>query len=214
MRPVVTATGGEPLLAVGRIDGDPIGLITFELGESDLPLQVAFPLLMSNLVDFMLPPVDGVLPPSTALGEPIALAVDPSLAEVALVDAGVETRIELVGGRGTLPGAERVGIRELRDASGTSLGRVAANLFDAAESAVDPGDPQRLIEMGRTAAAGAEAQPSRAEWWWPLALLGLLLLLVEWVLFHRPTRRSVARALGHPTAASGPTAAAGPGRAR
>jgi Ca-activated chloride channel family protein len=208
MRPVVSAASGEPLLAVGRVDGDAVGVVAFELGESDLPLQVAFPLLVSNLVDFLLPPVDGVLPPSSALGEPIPLAVDPSLEAVTLVDAGVETSIELVGGRGTLPGADRVGIRELHDASGTVLGRVAANLFDAAESSVDPGDPQRLIEMGRTSATGVDGQPSRSEWWWPLALVALALLVVEWLLFHRPTRRTLARALGR----SVPAGAAGRAR--
>ena len=205
IRPVVSTAGGEPLLAVGRVAGDAVGVMAFELGESDLPLQVAFPLLVSNLIDFLLPPVDGVLPPSSALGEPIPLAVDPSFEEVTLVDAGVATSIELAGGRGTLPGADRVGIREVHDASGTVLGRVAANLFDAAESSVDPGDPQRLIEMGRPAAAGVEGQPSRSEWWWPLALVALALLLVEWLLFHRPTRRTLARALGRavPAGAAG-----------
>jgi hypothetical protein len=77
------------------------------------------------------------------------------------------------------------------------LGATAINLFSADESDVTPGDPERLVEMGRVRSDGAGSeQPTRAEWWWPLALLGLVLLAVEWILFHRPTRRSVRRALG------------------
>ena len=58
-----------------------------------------------------------------------------------------------------------------------------------------PGDPQRIIDMGRVAEDDQPAtQPTRAEWWWPLALAGLALLAVEWLLFHRPTRRALGRA--------------------
>jgi Ca-activated chloride channel family protein len=196
MRSVVASTAGTPLLAAGRVDGQPVALLTFALGESDLPLQVAFPLLVSNLTDFLLPAVDGVLPPSMPLGVPIDLALDPSLASATLVDNGVQTTIALAGGHGTLPGADRVGIRELRDPAGVTLGRVAANLFDPAESNIAPGDPRRLVEMGRVGPTDAVAQqPSRAEWWWPLALAGLALLGVEWLLFHRPTRGRLNRML-------------------
>jgi hypothetical protein len=38
-------------------------------------------------------------------------------------------------------------------------------------------------------------QPSRAEWWWPLASVGLGLLTLEWLLFHRPTRSRLNRIL-------------------
>ncbi len=60
-----------------------------------------------------------------------------------------------------------------------------------------PGDAERLVEMGRVP-AGEErpAQTARAEWWWPLALVALALLAVEWLLFHRPTRRGLRRAFG------------------
>ena len=58
-------------------------------------------------------------------------------------------------------------------------------------------DAERLVEMGRVTASGdARPQPTRAEWWWPLALAGLILLALEWILFHRPTRRSLRRAFG------------------
>jgi hypothetical protein len=194
MRAVVSTTGGKPLVAAGRVAGSPVALLTFALSDTDLPLQVAFPLLVSNLADFLLPPGDGVLPPSASLGEPIALDLDPSLTSVSVVDGGVATSVPLVGGHGTLPGATTVGIRELRSANGTTLGRTAANLFDPAESQIAPGDPNRIIDMGRVSQGGAApAEPTRNEWWWPLAIAAFGLLVAEWLLFHRPTRRSLAR---------------------
>ncbi|MGH2357376.1 MAG: VWA domain-containing protein [Candidatus Limnocylindria bacterium] len=197
MAPVVESTDGEPLVAAGQVAGRRLALIAFALAESDLPLQVAFPLLTSNLVDYLLPPAGGVLPAATALGEPIQLALDPSLESVTLVADGVESTVQLTGGRGTLPGATRVGIRELRDPDGAVLGRVAANLFSADESDVAPGDPQRIIDMGRFASTDDEpGQSARSEWWWPLALAAMGLLAIEWLLFHRPTQRSLRRLLG------------------
>ncbi len=212
MRAVVETPRGNPLVAVGEVGGHRVGLIGFDLGESDLPLQVAFPLLMSNLTEVLLPEAEGILPSSMALGESVSVAVDPRIERVAVentgllavpgtTDAGLE--LTAVGGRLTIPGAAFVGLREVRAVSevpeldGTTLGKTAINLFSPDESDVAPGDPQRIIEMGRVTANDEPAsQPSRAEWWWPLALAGLALLAVEWLLFHRPTRRSLRRALG------------------
>jgi len=203
MRAVVETTGGVPLLAVGEQAGRRLALIGFDLGESDLPLQVAFPLLISNLVDFLLPAIEGVLPSSMALGESMSLVVDPRIERVTIAGAGGEVEVPVIGGRLTLPGADAVGIREMRAISedealdGSSLGITAVNLFSPDESDVSPGDPQRIVDMGRFGdAAEAPPQPARAEWWWPLALAALVLLALEWLLFHRPTRRTLRRAIG------------------
>ncbi len=212
MRAVVETPRGIPLVAVGEVAGHRVGLIGFDLGESDLPLQVAFPLLMSNLTEVLLPQAEGILPSSMRLGESVSVAVDPRIERVAVENTGMlavpgttSAGLELsaVGGRLTIPGADFVGLREVRAVSevpgldGTTLGTTAINLFSADESDVAPGDPQRIIEMGRVTPNDEPAsQPTRAEWWWPLALAALALLAVEWLLFHRPTRRSLARALG------------------
>ncbi|MEP6807305.1 MAG: BatA and WFA domain-containing protein [Chloroflexota bacterium] len=204
MRPAVESSAGNPLVAVGRVDGRGVALFSFALGDSDLPLQVAFPLLVSNLVDALLPSVDGILPPSVELGQPIAVTLDPAIRRVAAVTSGTGERVELdvIGGRVTVPGPRSVGLVELQVAddgtghAGGSLGRTAANLFNPGESRVTPGDPTRIADLGTVGpASGSGSLTGRAEWWWPLALAGLLLLLAEWLLFHRPTRRAMARIL-------------------
>ena len=210
MHAAVETSGGRPLVAVGEVDGQRIGLIGFDLGESDLPLQVAFPLLMSNLTEVLVPAVEGILPSSMRLGESASVAIDPRIERVVVTNTGtpdlpgasdVDIEVSAVGGRVTIPGADLVGLREVRAISeideldGAMLGQTAINLFSSDESDVAPGDPQRIIEMGRVTSGDEPAtQPTRAEWWWPLALAALALLAVEWLLFHRPTRRSLARA--------------------
>ena len=220
MRAVVSTTGGDPLVAVGEAGGVGIGLIGFDLGESDLPLQVAFPLLMSNLVEVLLPASEGILPSSMRLGETASVVIDPRVELVRVESVGAPElpgassaaiEVAAVGGRLTIPGADTVGLREVRavsdeaDLSDALLGATAVNLFSADESDVAPGDPQRIVDMGRVTEGNEPAtQPTRAEWWWPLALAGLALLAVEWLLFHRPTRRSLARAFrGRPAPLSG-----------
>lgn len=203
LRPVVESTRGDPLVAAGQVGGRRIGLIAFDLDESDLPLQIAFPLLMSNLVDYAVPAGEGILPSSMRLGESITVNIDPSIQRVQVTSGSEVDEVAVADGRLTLPGAEQVGLREVRAATGGAttdgplLGSTAVNLFSADESDVAPGDATRISDMGRVPPEGtADGQSVRSEWWWPLALVALLLLAIEWVLFHRPTRRAVARAFG------------------
>lgn len=202
LRPVVESTRGDPLVAAGQVGGGRIGLIAFDLDESDLPLQIAFPLLMSNLVDYVVPAGEGILPSSMRLGESITVGVDPSIERVSVASGSEASEFAVTDGRLTLPGADRVGVREVRvisdDATdGMVIGSTAVNLFSADESDVAPGDATRISDMGRVPAGGpGDGQPVRSEWWWPLALAALALLAVEWIVFHRPTRRAVARAFG------------------
>jgi hypothetical protein len=224
MRAALSTPAGSPLVAAGRVGGRGVALLAFALGDSDLPLQVAFPLLMSNIVDALLPSVDGILPPSVELGQPIAVAVDPAILRVAAVTGTTGRRVELdvVGGRLTVPGLREVGLLDLQVVDdgtghgGGSLGRTAANLFDPGESRVTPGDPARIIDLGSVGPApGSGGLSARQEWWWPLALAGLVLLLAEWVLFHRPTRRAFARLVRRAVPPAGsPRSAPGSGPSR
>jgi len=201
---VVSTPAGAPLVAVGEDRGRRIGLIAFALNESDLPLQVAFPLLMSNLVEHLVPAGDGVLPSSMQLGQPVTVRVDEAIERVRVTTGGGGTQASadypVRDGQLNLPGADLVGVRDIVVLSedpaldGTRIGQTAVNLFSADESDIAPGDPMRIVDMGRVPDdGGGPAQSVRSEWWWPLALAALVLLAVEWLLFHRPTRRTLAK---------------------
>jgi hypothetical protein len=73
-RTVIPGPKGAPLLYSGVRAGIPAAVFAFEPRQSDLPLQVAFPILLANLTGELL---NGSAAPPTAVkpGEPVVLAV-------------------------------------------------------------------------------------------------------------------------------------------
>lgn len=73
-RAVIPGPTGSPLLYSGILDGRPAAVLAFEPRRSDLPLQVAFPVLLANLAGELMggsdAPLDAVVP-----GSPVSLAV-------------------------------------------------------------------------------------------------------------------------------------------
>jgi VWA domain-containing protein/aerotolerance regulator-like protein len=71
-RTVIPGPAGAPLLYVGENEGRRAGVLAFLPRNSDLPLQVAFPLLMANLTGELM---GGSAAPTTALapGDPVTL---------------------------------------------------------------------------------------------------------------------------------------------
>lgn len=73
-RAVVPGPGTSPLLYSGTLAGRPAAVLAFEPRRSDLPLQVAFPVLLANLAGELLggsqTPADAIAP-----GAPVTLAI-------------------------------------------------------------------------------------------------------------------------------------------
>jgi hypothetical protein len=77
-RPVIPGPRGAPLLYVGERDGLRTAVLAFDPRQSDLPLQVAFPVLLANLTGELLggssAPVDSIRP-----GDPVELTMRPGV---------------------------------------------------------------------------------------------------------------------------------------
>jgi VWA domain-containing protein/aerotolerance regulator-like protein len=73
-RTIIPGPAGAPLLYTGTRDGFASAVLAFQPRQSDLPLQVAFPILMSNLVGELL---GGSAAPTEAVepGSPVTLPV-------------------------------------------------------------------------------------------------------------------------------------------
>ncbi len=71
-RTVIPGPGGAPLLYIGERDGRKAAVLAFEPRQSDLPLQVAFPILISNLAGELM---GGSTAPTAAVapGDPVTL---------------------------------------------------------------------------------------------------------------------------------------------
>jgi VWA domain-containing protein/aerotolerance regulator-like protein len=77
-RSVIPGPRGAPLLYVGERDGLRTAVLAFDPRQSDLPLQVAFPVLLANLTGELLggssAPIDSIRP-----GDPVELTIRPGV---------------------------------------------------------------------------------------------------------------------------------------
>lgn len=184
------ATAEGPLLAIGEQNGFRIGLITFDLRDSDLPLQIAFPILMANITGWLAPGRAVAAADLLQPGDPAAITPGAGTTAV-LVDKpdgdrwlGEVSGGELIFDETVRPGLYRV---TLRDAGGDrAAGSFAVNLFTDAESDIRPA---AQIQIGQTTVetAVADAVGQRELWSW-LVAVALLVLIVEWWVHHRGTR--------------------------
>ena len=102
-RPVIPTPGGTPLLYAGRLAGRPAAVLAFEPRRSDLPLQVAFPVLLANLAGELLggseTPTDAIAP-----GAPVTLAIPDGAAGVRVErpDGSVDELVAPTGSAGSV----------------------------------------------------------------------------------------------------------------
>ncbi len=191
-------SNGQPLLLAGETNGQRIAILTFALGRSDLPLTLAYPVLLANLVAWLAPSAGSVLPPSVRPGEVVSFAPRAGVDNVAITDpSGRERRLApsrgiILFGNTDAPGPymvrEFAGDREIR------RGVLTVNLLSPEESALAPQTP---AFTGTAANAGPTTDArSPREFWRPLLIAALLILTVEWWIYYRGGRSlgSVVRA--------------------
>jgi Mg-chelatase subunit ChlD/uncharacterized membrane protein len=197
-RTVIAATGGQvdgqevPLLFAGHADGRRVAVLAFDLRRSDLPLQVAFPLLLSNLTGWLAPGSGSDLPLQVPPHAPVVLSLPPETEAVTITRPdGSRVRVVPQAGQAAFADTDQLGIYradwQAPAAAGDDTARSASfavNLLASAESDVLPAET--LPVAGSEGAGEAEpAQQARREWWRPLAWLALALLLVEWLVYNR-----------------------------
>lgn len=195
-RPVIAGDvdgASAPLLFAGEVDGRRVAVLAFDLHDSDLPLQVAFPLLTANLIGWLapgqssgLPGRAGHLPYQVTPGEPLTLELplDVETATVTRPD-GSSVRYASQGGRLVFSDTGQLGIYQVRWGE-SSQATFAANLFSPQESDVKPVDQLPLLE----ASGAGQEEPlgqARREWWRPLAFTALALLVLEGLVYQRAT---------------------------
>jgi hypothetical protein len=205
-RPVIVGDVGQagaasravPLLWAGEQDGRRIAVLAFDLRHSDLALQVAFPLLLANLTGWLAPSGGSDLPDQVLPGDAVSFSVPPGATDVRGTGPdGSPVALSVRSGQATVTGTDLLGLYRVHwGEEGQAL--FAVNLFSPSESDVEPADSLSLAagedpEPGRDAARGA-----RREWWRPLAWIALIVLVVEWLVYHRATvARLWARARAH-----------------
>lgn len=187
---------GEPIVVLRERPERSLLVVGFDPRQSDLPLRVAFPLLISNVIDYF-----ESRRPGFVATVPAGTSRELTLAQLGLGSSEGITTLEVQGpsGRRTLRAqdgrfrllADELGIHTLSTVDGELAGAtvdLAVNLADTEASDLRP----RLDELGpefRAPEAPAPAPVSDGPLW--TLLLGgcLLILAVEWASYHR--RRTV-----------------------
>ena len=186
---LVEAAGG-PLILTGEQNGQRIGVFTFDLRDSDLPLQIAFPVLMANITSW--------LSPGRAFDAPVGLQpgdlvpISPAAATTAVLvekPDGTMWTTEVGENAIIFPETDQLGLYHvsLRDDEGTrSAGSFAVNLFSPMESAIAPAVSLNIGQV--TVEVEAEGDVGQRELWPWLLAVGLVVLAVEWWVYHRGTK--------------------------
>lgn len=185
--------GSTPVAVAGEVDDRQVAILAFDARypNTDLVLQPAWPILIAELSDWFSPPraldVGGSLAPGAAVT--VHLIEDTDEAIVTRPD-GEFFRLEPQGSSAVFaetgaPGLYRVDLR--RGGETVRTEQFVVNLFDPNESAIEP---RESVTIGAvTIPRGAREETARREFWPWIAALGLALLLLEWLLYHRSLRR-------------------------
>ena len=177
LKPVVESQGGGLVYAGESSEGAfrRVVLVPFDLQRSDLPLQIAFPILIANSVDWLAPPQGINVPLSVKPGEVVAM---PAGAKVTLPTGETVVSTQRGFAQTQKLGLYRFEVNQIH-------GAFAVNFSNVAESHIQP-NPKLQVGTGNAAAAQSQVQTtSQREFWGVLALCALALLLAEWWIYQR-----------------------------
>lgn len=175
----VLAGGEVPLIWVYDGDGIRAVVVGFSLDQSDLPLQVGFPILLSNALhwlaggDQVYQAGDALILPAGAQRE--AVVSDPT---------GARTALTAAGGRFVIPALERVGIYTVRIGDRERIVAVNPSVDESVIAPVPATGP------GATSARTDRRGERIADLWTVVLGLALVVLLGEWVLWLRTLPRT------------------------
>jgi len=201
---VVGASDQGPILVAGQRGGFKFVALGFDTRDSDLPLRVAWPLLLLNSINWFTDE-DAQYISSFRTGDVWRVPVVSQSGQAKLkMPGGGDVLVPVHEGRAVYLG-EKAGFYELSGAEGADLSlggggapptvpgtgappatvaSFAANLLDADESSIEPA--KELFVDGRKAGALSAFQIGvRREIWIYLLLAAILLTAVEWITYHR-----------------------------
>lgn len=174
-------SGDHILFAHSDVQGRRFAIWSADLHRSDLPLRPAFPVMLQNTVDWLLPPGLGV-PARISPGDEVKIVAPPMARRIVVEDAG-DTIVELAPPFPMSPWVPaEPGLYRLityRD-DGSVVREIAVNGYNAAEADLQVRDPRRSgdpADRSKKTAHDAKRALPLAQW---LALTGLLIIIIEW----------------------------------
>lgn len=185
-RPVIVdETSGYPLLFSGEPGGQRVMVLTFDPRRSDLPLQPAFPILVANLVDALLPGRLGDVPQQVSCGEPLTFTPPAGIQTLTIMRPdGTSAQLDIQEGRAVFGDTLQTGLYRVSWQNGSL--EFVANISNPQESNIKP--VKTLPQLDDIPAeSDTQDTQARREWWRPLAWLALIALVIEWLVYQRAT---------------------------
>ncbi len=183
---IVIDSPDGPLLIVGESQGRRIAALTFDLNDSDLPLQVAFPILFSNLVEYLLPPSGIDTEARLVPGQSIRIQIPTNVDEVIISSPfGSFYTIRPSESSFFYSHTQELGVYAVNflTEDSTSTEYFSTNLFSQFESNINP---KNSIQVGRTTIPVFEQEDIGLRDIWPwFATFALIMLAIEWWVYHR-----------------------------
>ena len=182
---------GAPVMLAGELNAQQIVIMPFDLRDSNLPLLIAFPLLMANTLDWFSPANIVALPDGLSVGDVLTLS-PPLLADAlrfTLPDGAIRL-LPVEGERMAFTETSQLGLYRLEVLQGGEVLQAqsfAVNLFGSGESDIAPlpeADLQSRLGGGEAGIA-ADEQLGLQEFWAWLAAAAVLLLIIEWIVYQR-----------------------------
>ncbi|MBI5154650.1 VWA domain-containing protein, partial [Candidatus Poribacteria bacterium] len=174
------------LLSLYESETQRILVIGFDIYKSYWPLDVSFPIFMTNLIDYMGRGGQGVTQPSYQTGSTIALVPERDAAAATVkTPSGKEVKFSFEGiSTGYLTDTHEAGVYQV-DYDNGSRQLLAVNMLSEAESLIAPAE--ELQVAGKKIAGSENVVKTNREIWQWFALAGLAILLIEWLIYCRRT---------------------------
>ena len=190
--PLIRADGGDILL-VGEVNARQIVILPFDVRDSNLPLLIAYPILMANLLDWFSPADIAALPDGLSVGD--SLVIQPPLLADGIritLPTGEVRDLPVNGSTLVFTDTGQLGLYRLEILQAgevTQSQHFAVNLFATGESDIEPVAEGALALGGGLIEVETDTQLGLQEFWSILVLLALLALSIEWFAYHQRRRQ-------------------------
>jgi hypothetical protein len=182
VKPLLYANG-SPIISsydTGRLRAVHLG---FDLLESDLPLRVAFPVLMSNILEWLSPQQGTFLSHQVQAGAPYLIELDGVTTEVSVRNpSGEWHKLPVTENPMAFRDTSEVGVYTVK--VGKKTQRFAVNLVSQEESDIIPKPIERQIEVP-VVTSGSAPETVKQPLWPYFVVLAFGLTLVEWYFWCR-----------------------------
>ncbi|MCB9683457.1 MAG: VWA domain-containing protein [Alphaproteobacteria bacterium] len=183
LAPVVDGDGG-PLVLAGTRRGGRVVQLAFDPVASDLPMRVAWPLLVLDTVGWLTEGTPGSGESSgIKTGTPVVRQLPEGHTEAVVRSPAGRVTVQAADGTLRFSDTDRVGLYEID--AGSAHTSFAANLLSESESRIRPRTTLGLRTREGADVATAAIGSGRRELWRPFLLAALVVLVAEWLLWNR-----------------------------